>query len=185
MDYSNNNRYKSQTPNNNKDDSRDWDTNELGNSQHLDNLMSDKIVDHEDQVVLTKESYKLTSVSMNKSTNIYNHTPSLFLQCLYKLQGLSLQYLYKAVITILYLHCLYENISNVVHLLPLVRISIQMSIREDILHHLYKRIFTVILLLLFLRTSLLDEFLQPSLIMSLRSGILQSSLLTSLQSFLY
>ena len=57
-----------------------------------------------------------------------------------------------------------------------------MSIREDILHHLYKRISMVILLLVSLHTSLLDEFLQPSLLESLRSEILQSSLLTSLQS---
>ena len=90
MDYPNNNECKSQTPNNNKDDSEDGDTDELGNSQHLDDLMSDKIVDHEDQVILTKESYECTSISMNESTNINIPTPSLFLQCLYKLQGLSL-----------------------------------------------------------------------------------------------
>ena len=57
--------------------------------------------------------------------------------------------------------------------------------REDILHHLYKHISKVMLLLLSICTSLLDEFLQPSLLMSLRSGILQSSLLTSLQSNFY
>ena len=85
MNYSNNNKYEDQTPNNNKDDSEDGNTDELGNSQHLNDLMSDKIVDHEDQVVLTKESYKSTSVSVNESTNINNPTPSLFLQCLYKL----------------------------------------------------------------------------------------------------
>ena len=44
--------------------------------------MSDKIVDHEDQVMLTKESYEPTSVSVNESTNINDPTPSLFLQCL-------------------------------------------------------------------------------------------------------
>ena len=57
-----------------------------------------------------------------------------------------------------------------------------MSIREDILHHLYERISMVVLLLVSLRISLLDEFLQSSLLMSLGSGILQSSLLISLQS---
>ena len=57
-----------------------------------------------------------------------------------------------------------------------------MSIREDILHHLYKGIFTIKLLMLSLHTSLQSEFLQPSLFVSLTSGILQSSLLTSLQS---
>ena len=154
--------------------------------------MKDKIVDHEDQVILTKESYKSTNVSMNESMNIDNPIPSLFLQCLYKLQGLSLQYLYEAVITTLCLRYLYENTSIIVHLLlSLVQVSIQMSICEDILYHLYKRISTVMLLLVSLRTSLLDEFLQPSLLMSLRSGILhtfildeflQPSLLMSLRS---
>ena len=36
MNYHNNNEYKIQTPNNNKDDSEDGNTDELGNSQHLD-----------------------------------------------------------------------------------------------------------------------------------------------------
>ena len=85
-------------------------------------------------------------------------------------------------ITILCIRCVYENTSNVVHLLLLIRASIQMSIREDILHHRYKRITTVILLLVSLHIPLLNEFLQPSLLMSLRSGILQSYLLISLQS---
>ena len=63
----------------NKDDSEDGNTDELGNSQHLVDLMSNKIVDHEDQIILTKESYKSTSVCMNESTNIDNPIPSLFL----------------------------------------------------------------------------------------------------------
>ena len=40
MDNFNNNEYKGWTPNNNKDDSEDGDTDELGNSQHQDDLMS-------------------------------------------------------------------------------------------------------------------------------------------------
>ena len=56
MDFSNNNKYESQTPNNNKNNSEDEDTDELDDSQHLDDLMLNKIVDHEDQVILTKES---------------------------------------------------------------------------------------------------------------------------------
>ena len=76
--------------------------------------MSNKIVDHEDQVILTKESYKSMSVYVNESTNIDNLIPSLFLLCLYKLQGLSLQCLYKAILTIICLRCLYENTSTVV-----------------------------------------------------------------------
>ena len=44
--YSNNKEYGSQTSNNNKDNSEDGDTDELDNSQHLEDLMSDKIVSH-------------------------------------------------------------------------------------------------------------------------------------------
>ena len=73
---------------------------------------------------MTKESYKYTSVSVDESKNIDNPIPNLSLQCLYKLQGLSLQYLHEVVGTILCLHCLYENISNVVHLLSLLQVSI-------------------------------------------------------------
>ena len=53
--------------------------------------MSNKITDHDDQVMLTKESYESTSVSVNESTDIDNPTPCLFLQCLCKLKGLSLE----------------------------------------------------------------------------------------------
>ena len=75
-----------------------------------------------------------------------------------------------------------RNTSTVVRLLSLLQVSLRMSLRDDILHHLYKGISTIMLLLLSLHTSLQSEFLQPSLLASLRSGILQSSLLTSLQS---
>ena len=54
MDYSNNNEYESRTPNNDKDEYGDADTDELDNSQHLDDSMSNKIVDHKDPVILTK-----------------------------------------------------------------------------------------------------------------------------------
>ena len=65
MDYFDNNEYESQTPNKNKNNFEDGNTDELDNSQHLDDLMLDKIVDHEDKVILTKESYNSTIVSMN------------------------------------------------------------------------------------------------------------------------
>ena len=68
--------------------------------------------------------------------NIDTSLPSLFLQCLYEIQGLSLQYLHTTVITIFCLPYLYENISTVVRLLSSLRVSLQMSLREDILHHL-------------------------------------------------
>ena len=110
--------------------------------------MTDKIVDHEDQVILTKVLYKSTSISVNESININNPIPSLFLQYLYKIQGLSLQYLHKALITILCLPYLYENTSMVVHIVSLLQVSLQISTRGDILHHLYKGISTIIHLLL-------------------------------------
>ena len=47
MDYPINNECKSRSPNNNKGDSEDGDTNELGTLHYLDDLMMDKIVDHE------------------------------------------------------------------------------------------------------------------------------------------
>ena len=112
MDYSNNNEYGNQTQNNNKNNSEDGDTDELDNSQHLDDLILDKIVDHEDQVILTKELYNSTIVSVNGSTNIDTSIPCLFLHYLYKIQDLFLQYLHKAIVTILCLLCLYDNIST-------------------------------------------------------------------------
>ena len=65
QNYSNNNDYESRTPNNNKNNSEDRNTDELDNSQHLDDLILDKIVDHEDQIILIKESYNYISVSLN------------------------------------------------------------------------------------------------------------------------
>ena len=76
MDYSNKNEYESQATNNNKNESEDGDTDKLGNTQHLDDLTLDKIVDHEDSVILAKGSYNYTSVSMNGSTNIDTPIPS-------------------------------------------------------------------------------------------------------------
>ena len=78
MDYPNNKECKSRTLNKNKDDSKDGDTDELGNSQHRDDFILDKIVYHEDQIILAKEPYKSTSVSMNESTNINNPIPNFF-----------------------------------------------------------------------------------------------------------
>ena len=79
--------------------------------------MSSKIVDHEDQVILTKESYSFTSVSVDGSINNNTPIPSLFLQYLYKLQGLSLYYLQKTPITILRILCIYEITSTKEHIL--------------------------------------------------------------------
>ena len=46
-DHSNNNDDDSQTPSNDKDNSEDGSHHELDNSQHLDDLKSDMIIDHE------------------------------------------------------------------------------------------------------------------------------------------
>ena len=81
------------------------------------------------------------------------------------LQGLLLQYLHEAVITIV---CL--------------QVSLPVSLHNNILHHLYKGIYTVVCLLLSLLTSLRSELLQSSLLVSLRSEILQSSLFVFLRS---
>ena len=79
VDYSNKNEYESPTPNNDKDESEDGDTDELDNSQHLDDLIFNKIVDREDPVILTKESYNYTSIFVNGSINIDTPILSLFL----------------------------------------------------------------------------------------------------------
>ena len=79
MNYFNNNEYESRTQNNNKHDSEGGDTDGLGNSQHLDDLVLDKVAGHEDRIMLTIESCKYTSISVNESTNINNFTSSLFL----------------------------------------------------------------------------------------------------------
>ena len=76
--YSNNNDYKSHTPNNSKDNSEDGNTDELDNSQHPDDMILDKIVDHKDQIILTKETYNSTSISMNASTNIDTPIPFFY-----------------------------------------------------------------------------------------------------------
>ena len=90
MDYSNINEYESRNSNNNKNEAKDGDTDELGNSQHLDDLMSDKIVDHEDPVILTKGSFNSTSVSVNESTNI----DILYQVCFYSVYTNYKAYLY-------------------------------------------------------------------------------------------
>ena len=79
----------------------------------MKDLKSNKIADHKDQVILTKELYNSTSVSKTglSSTNT-------------SLQVLFLQYLYKPVITILFLRDLYKDISTVVYLL----LSLQLSL---------------------------------------------------------
>ena len=119
----------------------------------------DQIVDCENQVIPMEELYISISVSVTGLTYFDTSIPSLFLQCLYKVQGLSLQYLHKVIITILCLHYLYKNTSTVIRILSLLQVSLRMSLREDILHHLYKGIFKIMILLLSLHTSLQSEFL--------------------------
>ena len=84
---------------------------------------------------------------------------STFLQCLFT------QYLHEAVITIL---CL--------------QISLTVSVHDDILHHLYEGISTVVHLLSSLLAPLRSEILRSSLLTSLRNKFLRLSPLASLQS---
>ena len=173
-DHSNNNNNDSQTPSNDKDNSEDGSHGELNCSQQLKNLKSNKIVHHEDQVILTEESNNSTIVSANNHTGLTN-TSTL-------IQGLFLQYLHETIITILCLRRLYKIISTILYLLSSLQVCPPVSLLEDIIHHLYKSISMIGHLLLSLLTSLQSEFLRLSLLVSLRSGILQSSLLISLQS---
>ena len=126
-----------------------------------------------------------TSVSPNKHAGLTS--TSIFVQ------GLFLQYLHKAVVTILCLCHLYK-----IYLRLYTYYCLYMSLHGDILSHLYKGISTHIHLLSSILTSLRCDVLQPSLCVSLqnkflqlsllvplRSGIIQSSLLTSLLRFLW
>ena len=83
-DYSNNNEYDSQTPINNKDDSEDRSRGELDSSYQLEDLKSNTIVKHEDQAILTKESYSYISVSVTGLTSTGTSLQELILQYLYK-----------------------------------------------------------------------------------------------------
>ena len=109
-------------------------------------MESNKVVNQENQILLYVGLSNSTSVSANKHTGLTS-TSTL-------LQGLFLQYLHEAVISILHLHRLYKKISTVVYLLSLLQVSLRVSLREDILHHLYKGISTIVQLLLSLRVSL-------------------------------
>ena len=73
-DYSNNNKYDSQTTKYNKNNFEDGDTDKLGNSQHLDDLMSDKIIDHEDQIIRTwgKSTITFTEIYNFKQYSIFS-----------------------------------------------------------------------------------------------------------------
>ena len=120
--HSNNNDCDSQTPNNDKNNSQDGSHGELDISQHLKDLKSNKIVDYEDQFILTEESYTHTSVSMTGLTSTGTF-----------LQGLFLHYLYKTVITILCLRDLYKGISTVIYLLSSLQWSVQVSLQENMI----------------------------------------------------
>ena len=160
--------------------------NNENNSEDMcyDELDSNKTIDQEDQVLLAEGSNNSINVSKTGLTSTST--------CL---QGLVLQYLHKAVITIFRLCHLYKIIIWVIYILLLLQISLRVFLHEDILHHLYKGIYTTVHLVLSLltplrsegirpslRVSVLSEILQSSLFVSLRSGILQSSLLASLKS---
>ena len=98
------------------------------------------------------------------------------------LQGLFLQYLYKTLITILCLCDLYKRISTIVYLLLSLQLSLKVSLQENILCFIYKGISTTVYLLSSLLKSLRCKVLKSSLHVSLQDDDLQSSLLESVRN---
>ena len=76
------------------------------------------------------------------------------------------------------LHHLYQGIYPVVSLQP----SLHMSLQDNILRHLYRGVSTIVSLRSSLLASLRSEFLRSSLLAYLRSEFLQSSVSASLRS---
>ena len=142
-DQSNNNNDDGRTHFNDEDNSEDKSYDELDNTHQLNRMESNEIVDQENRNLSTVGSCKSTSTSLKHAGTTSTST---------FLQYLCLQHIHKAVITIL---CLQP--------------SLTVSVHENVLHHLYKDISTVVHLL-------------SSLLASLRTKILQSSLLTSLRN---
>ena len=102
-DQSDNNNDNGRTHFNDEDNSEDESYDELDNEQQLNGMKSNEIVDQENQNILIMGSYKSTSASVKHTGTTSTHT---FLQCLF------LQYLHKAVITIL---CLQPSLTVSVH----------------------------------------------------------------------
>ena len=98
-----------------------------------------------------EESSYSTIVSANTHTQLTSTSTPL--------KDLSLQYLHKAVITILCLCRLYEGISTVVYQLYTLQVSLQMSLHEYIIHHLYKGVFMIEHLMMSLLPFLQSEFI--------------------------
>ena len=90
----------------------------MDSSQQLEDLKSNKIINHEDPIILTKEPYNSTSVSVTRLTITGT-----------SLQGLFLQYLYKTLVTILCLRNLYKGIYTVIYLLSSLQLSLQVSLQ--------------------------------------------------------
>ena len=87
--HSDNNNDDSPTSSNAKGNSDDGSCGELDSSQQLSGLKLKKVVDHMVQNIMTTESSNSMSVSLTRLTKIGTFIPSLFLQCLYEMQGLS------------------------------------------------------------------------------------------------
>ena len=164
--HSNNNEEDDQPHFNDENNSEDENHDELDSSPQLNGMKPNKIIDQENQILLTVGSSNFTRISVNKHTGITSTSTSL--------QDLFLQYLHKTIMTIL---CL--------------QTFLLVSLHEDILRYLYNGISTNVHLLLPILTSLRNEVLQPSLqnkflqlslLVSLRNRVLQSSLLMSLRS---
>ena len=104
--HSNNNKDDGQTPHNDKDNSKDESHDELDSSPQLIDMKPNKIVNQENQILLHMGSSNSASVFTTQLTSTST-----------RLQGLFLQYLHKAVISILCLRHLYKGISTTIHLM--------------------------------------------------------------------
>ena len=108
-DHSNNNKDDGRTQFKDNDSSVDKSHGELDSSKQLRDLKSNKIVNQENQILLSKESSNSTIASANTHTGLTSTSTPL--------PDYFLQYLHKTVVTILCLHHLCGNISTIIYLL--------------------------------------------------------------------
>ena len=123
--HSNNNKDDSQPQFNDKDSSMDKSHGELDSPQQLNNLKLDKIVNQENQILLSEESSNSTIVSVNTYTGLTStSTPiqDLFLQCLHI-----------TITAILCLCRLCRNKSTIIYLLSSLQVYLSVSLQSEFL----------------------------------------------------
>ena len=108
-DHSNNNKGDSQTQVKDKDSYVNKSHGKSDSSQQLKDLKSNKMVDQENQILLSEESSNSTIVSANTHTGLTSTSTSTPIPCLF------LQCLHTTVIAILCLHHLCGDISTSIH----------------------------------------------------------------------